>query len=185
MPAYTGAPISTFLEPLGKLDLLAWMSANWVAQGQPNADFWGHEFSKHATCFSTFDVPCYGPQYVEHEDVADFFETAAAFYRTLPTYTWLAAAGIVPSNATGYDLADVQAALTAAFGAVPYIACAGDRYNETAAGQGSDDDGYTALSEVWYCKKNPLPATTTTPASVDETLCLVVLGQESADSGRF
>lgn len=128
------------------------MKRYWVAQAQPNPDFWGHEFSKHATCYSTFDVACYGPQYVEHEDVVDFFQTAIAYYRTVPTHKWLAAAGIVPSNTTTYTLSDIQTALTDAFGAVPYLACSGNAYNTTAAGQGSADSGKTALSEVWYCK---------------------------------
>lgn len=152
VPPYTGPSISTFLAPLGRADLLSWMTRYWVAQAQPSADFWAHEFSKHATCYSTFDVPCYGPTYAEHAEVADFFATAAAFYRALPTHAWLAAAGIVPSNTTAYALADVQDVLAAAFGAVPYIACAGERFNETAAGQGSSDSGFTALSEVWYCE---------------------------------
>ncbi|KAJ4417999.1 hypothetical protein N0V82_005851 [Gnomoniopsis sp. IMI 355080] len=139
---YNGSNIGTFLEPFGRYDLLAYMNKYWVAQGQVNPDFWGHEFSKHATCYSTFDVPCYGPQYVEHEDVVDFFETAIAWYRTLPTYDWLAAAGIVPSNTTTYSLVDIQSALTEAFGAVPYLACSG--------AESADGSGYTALSEVWY-----------------------------------
>lgn len=127
------------------------MNKYWVSsQGQANGDFWAHEFSKHATCYSTFDVACYGPQYVEHQEVVDFFETAVAFYRTVPTYAWLAAGGIVPSNSTTYTLADVRRVLTAAFGAVPYLGCSGARFNETAAGAGSGDGGYTALSEVWY-----------------------------------
>lgn len=152
VPPYTGPSIDTFLAPLGKADLLAWMQRYWVAQAQPSPDFWAHEFSKHATCYSTFDVPCYGPAYAAHEEVADFFATAAAFYRGLPTHAWLAAAGIVPSNATTYSLADVQATLAVAFGAVPYLACSGSRFNETAAGLGSSDNGYTSLSEVWYCE---------------------------------
>lgn len=120
------------------------MSKYWVSQGQINPDFWAHEFSKHATCYSTFDLPCYGPQYVLHEDVVDFFETAIAWYRTVPTYEWLAAAGIVPSNTTTYSLVDIQTVLTEAFGAVPYLACTG--------AESADGSGYTALSEVWYCK---------------------------------
>lgn len=120
------------------------MKRYWVAQGQPSPDFWGHEFSKHATCYSTFDVACYGPQYVLHQDVVDFFETAIAWYRTVPTYSWLEAAGIVPSNTTTYNLGDIQATLTKAFGAVPYLACSG----ATSA----DGSGKTVLSEVWYCE---------------------------------
>lgn len=114
----------------------------WVAQGQVSPIFWAHEFSKHATCYSTFDPACYGPQYVEHEEVVDFFATAIAYYRAVPTYSWLAAAGIVPSNTTTYSLSDIQATLTDAFGAVPYLACTG--------AESSDGSGRTVLSEVWY-----------------------------------
>lgn len=152
VPAYTGPDIGTFLAPLGRYDLLAYMRHYWVSQGQSSGDFWGHEFSKHGTCYSTFDVPCYGPRYVEHEDVVDFFETAVAFYRGLPSWEWLARAGVTPSNSTGYTFSDVQAALARGHGAVPYVACAGERYNATEAGAGSLDDGYTQLSEIWYCK---------------------------------
>ncbi|KAI1854132.1 hypothetical protein JX266_001273 [Neoarthrinium moseri] len=147
---WTGPSIGTFLEPFGKWDLLAYMNKFWVAQNQDNGGFWGHEFSKHATCFSSFDVECYGPQYVEHEEVVDFFETALAYYDVLPTWGWLSAAGIRPSNASFYSLADVQAALTAGFGKLPYVGCSGPAYNTTAAGKGSADAGKTVLTEVWY-----------------------------------
>jgi ribonuclease T2 len=95
-------------------------------------------------------VPCYGPQYRQHEDVIDFFETAVTYYQQLPTYRWLAARDIRPSNSTTYSLADLQTALTVGFGALPYIGCSGPHYNTTAAGQGSLDNGYTYVSEVWY-----------------------------------
>lgn len=116
VPAYTGPGIDTFVEAFGKYDLLEYMKKYWVSQGEPSPDFWAHEFSKHATCFSTFDVPCYGPEYVEHQDVIDFFQTAIMYYMRLPTYTWLANKNIVPSNTTSYTLSDMQAALTGAFG---------------------------------------------------------------------
>jgi ribonuclease T2 len=38
-----------------------------------------------------------------------------------PTYQWLANASIVPSNSTGYKLAQIQDALTNASGAIPYV----------------------------------------------------------------
>lgn len=127
------------------------MKVHWVAQpGWLNGDFWGHEFSKHATCYSTFDVECYGPQYFEHEEVADFFETAAAFHRRLPTWSWLEASGIRPSNATTFSLGDFAGPLTQAFGAVPYIGCSGPQFNATEAGKGSTDAGYTVVNEIWY-----------------------------------
>ncbi|KAE9969920.1 hypothetical protein EG328_006601 [Venturia inaequalis] len=150
VPPWTGPNIGTFLQALGKLDLIAWMNSYWINQGAPNTDFWGHEFSKHGTCFSTFDVPCYGPSYVNHSDVVDFLETAILYYNRLPTYGWLSAANIRPSNSTNYTLSNMQAALRKGYGAVPYLGCSGPRYNTTTAGLGSNDTGYTVLSETWY-----------------------------------
>lgn len=115
-------------------------------------DFTRHEFSKHATCFSTFDVPCYGPSYVEHSEIVDFFETAIMYYQRLPTWGWLNAANIYPSNSStaSYSLSEMQNALTNGYGALPYIGCSGPRFNTTTEGAGSTDNGYTVLSEVWY-----------------------------------
>lgn len=56
VPPWTGAPISSFIEDWQRYDLLDWMNTYWINQGAPNSDFWGHEFSKHATCYSTFQV---------------------------------------------------------------------------------------------------------------------------------
>ncbi|KAF2253029.1 ribonuclease T2 [Trematosphaeria pertusa] len=150
VPPYTGPNIGTFLEPFGKYDLLEYMNTYWIAQNQDNAGFWGHEFSKHATCFSTFDVACYGPQYVEHEEVVDFFETAIKYYKKFPTFKWLKKAGITPSNSTTYSYAEIRDTLFARHGGVPFIGCSGPRYNTTEAGKNSTDTGYTVLSEVWY-----------------------------------
>lgn len=149
---YQGSNIGTFLEPYGKHSLLAWMTENWISNSGPNADLWAHEFSKHATCFSTFDLPCYGPQYREHEDVVDYFETAIGYQKKYPTWQWLAKHSILPSNTTGYSRLQLEDALTAEHGAVPYVGCGGPRYNETAAGRAaqSTDSGRTVLSEVWY-----------------------------------
>ncbi|KKY26649.1 putative ribonuclease t2 [Diplodia seriata] len=119
VPPYNGSDISSFLAPFGKHDLLEYMNTYWIAQNQPNWYLWAHEFSKHATCFSTFDVPCYGPTYTPHADVVDFFETAILFDRRLPTYDWLADASITPANGTAYTLSDIQGALAEAYGATP------------------------------------------------------------------
>jgi ribonuclease T2 len=126
------------------------MNTYWIAFQQDNPGFWGHEFSKHATCYSTFNVPCYGPMYRQHEEVVDFFETAIKYYKRFPTFKWLEEAKITPSNSTGYAYADIRDTLFAKTGGVPFIGCNGPRYNTTAAGKGSLDNGYTALSEIWY-----------------------------------
>lgn len=150
VPPYTGPNIGTFLEPFGRFDLLEYMNTYWIAWLQDNAGFWGHEFSKHATCFSTFNVPCYGPQYRQHEDVVDFFETAIKYYKRFPTFDWLAAENITPSNSTTYTYSDLRDVLFKQHGGIPFLGCSGPRYNTTAAGKNSTDNGYTVLSEVWY-----------------------------------
>lgn len=63
----------------------------WINQGAPNDVFWAHEFSKHATCTSTFDVACYGTDYKKHQDLVDFFQAAIRAYKQYPTYDMLAA----------------------------------------------------------------------------------------------
>lgn len=78
------------------------------------------------------------------------FATTLVYYNTLPTWDWLAAKGITPSNSISYTLYDVQVAQVDAFGAVPFVRCAGPSFNETLAGANSTNNGYTELSEVWY-----------------------------------
>jgi ribonuclease T2 len=95
-----------------------------------------HRFSKHATCTSTFDVACYGPNYKKNQDVVDFFQAVVRAYQQFPTYDFLASAGILPSNKTAYALADIQQAIASQTGAVPYLGCSGANH--------------TQLSEVWY-----------------------------------
>jgi len=150
VPPYNGSNIGTFLEPFGRYDLLEYMNTYWIAWQQDNPGFWGHEFSKHATCFSTFNVPCYGPQYREHEDVVDFFETAIKYYKRFPTFDWLAAKYITPSNSTTYSYSDLVDVLHEQHGGIPFLGCSGPRYNATEAGKNTTDRGYTILSEVWY-----------------------------------
>ena len=63
----------------------------WINQGDTNAVFWAHEFSKHATCTSTFDVACYGPDYKKNQEVVDFFDATVRAFKMYPTYDMLAA----------------------------------------------------------------------------------------------
>ena len=91
-----------------------------------------------------------GPKAPKYADLFEFFETTIAYYKTLPTWTWLASADIRPSNTTTYTLSDIQAALTEGFGFLPFVGCGGPRYNETEAGKGSLDNGRTEFNEVWY-----------------------------------
>ncbi|PVF97515.1 ribonuclease T2 [Serendipita vermifera] len=136
VPRYSGPTIDTFLTDFGRDDLLAYMKKFWVSQGSTDASFWAHEFSKHGTCFSTFDTKCYD-NYKEHEDVVEFFDTVTKAYQMYPTYAWLEAASIVPSNSTSYSLSDIEDALATASGATPYLGC-------------KKVSGKSSLTEVWY-----------------------------------
>lgn len=149
VPAYDGPQIDPWTT-FGKQDLRDYMNTYWINRDQENYVLWVHEYSKHATCFSTFDTPCYGPKHIPEEDVIEFFETVIKYDMRLPTWDWLAASDIVPSNTTTYTLSDLEDALSSEYGAVPYLGCSGPSYNETEAGAGSDDDGGTVLSEAWY-----------------------------------
>ncbi|KAI0068169.1 ribonuclease T2 [Artomyces pyxidatus] len=135
VPAYSGPGVDTFLTAFGRDDLLDYMDKYWVSQGETNAGFWAHEFSKHATCTSTFDVACYGPDYQEHQDVVDFFNAVIRAFKQFPTFDILASAGIVPSNTSTYTLSELQNTLQKQTGGIPYLGCGNNG---------------TVLQEVWY-----------------------------------
>jgi len=135
VPPYNGPGMTDFITQFGRFDLLEYMNNYWINLGSPNEAFWAHEFSKHATCTSTFDVVCYAPNYQPHQDVIDFFDAVVRAFKQFPTYDILASAGIVPSNKTTYKLGDIQKALKAQTGGVPYLGCGNNG---------------TVLQEVWY-----------------------------------
>ncbi|KAL4246991.1 RNase T2 family protein, partial [Abortiporus biennis] len=123
IPPYKGPSVDTFVKEFKRLDLLDYMQKYWINQGAPNSAFWAHEFSKHATCTSTFDVACYGPDYKKNQDVVDFFNAVIRAFKQYPTFDMLAASGIVPSNTTTYTLTQLQTALKSQTGALPYLGC--------------------------------------------------------------
>ncbi|KAF8078845.1 ribonuclease T2 [Lyophyllum atratum] len=135
IPPYKGPGVDTFIRQFGREDLITFMNNYWINQGAPNADLWAHEFSKHATCTSTFDIKCYGSSYKKHQDVINYYDAAIRAYHQYPTFDILAASGIVPSNTTSYTLDQFERALASQIGATPYLGC---RNNGTV------------LSEVWY-----------------------------------
>ncbi|KAJ3557068.1 hypothetical protein NPX13_g10005 [Xylaria arbuscula] len=71
------------------------MQVYWKDYQGDDETFWEHEFGKHGTCMSTLEPSCY-PSYSPTEEVGDYFTRAVSLFKTLPTYDWLAAAGIVP-----------------------------------------------------------------------------------------
>jgi len=138
---YNGPGVDIFIKKFGRDDLLDFMNKYWINQGDTNAHFWAHEFSKHATCFSTYDTKCYKP-YVEHEDVIDFFESVIRAWEQFPTGDFLRSHGIVPSNTTTYTLEQMQDAVKAHTGVIPYFGCTGP--------EAPEGDGRTVVDEVWH-----------------------------------
>lgn len=92
------------------------MDVYWKDYQGDDESFWEHEWNKHGTCISTLNTTCYGSTYTPYEELVDYFERAVSTFKTLPTYTWLANAGIVPSTTKTYTLAQLQAVAKKQFG---------------------------------------------------------------------
>ncbi|KAI9172611.1 Ribonuclease T2-like protein [Paramyrothecium foliicola] len=112
---------------------LDYMKVFWKDYQGDDEDFWEHEFNKHGTCMSTLEPACY-PNYQPGHEVVDYFKRSVKVFKSLPSYEWLAEAGIVPSATETYTLAAIQAALTAHHGQNVVINC--NRNKE--------------LNELWY-----------------------------------
>ncbi|CAD6439413.1 c2e0aad9-c602-4579-8915-b5cc87215f2c [Sclerotinia trifoliorum] len=120
--------ITNILSAAGQTSLLSYMNTYWVSDDSTNEVFWEHEWSKHGTCISTLEPSCYS-SYTTGAEVVDFFNVAVDLFKILPTYTWLANAGIVPSSTKTYTSAQIQAALTAGFGYPATIQCTSSSLN--------------------------------------------------------
>lgn len=118
----------------GEDKLVNYMNQFWLNNNGTNKDFWLHEFNKHGTCMSTIKPSCYGSNYTNGLNVVDFFKMSVRQYHELPTFTWLANAGIVPSYSQTYKAEDIESALEKAFGYKVFVGCT----------------NHTILSEVWY-----------------------------------
>ncbi|KAF7547184.1 hypothetical protein G7046_g9085 [Stylonectria norvegica] len=139
---------------------LSYMQTYWKDYKGNDESFWEHEFGKHGTCISTLEPSCYA-NYKSGQEVVDFFNKAVAVFKTLPSYTWLTAAGIVPSTSKTYTLAAIQAALKGHHGHDVVINCDGSSLNELWYQfnvQGSAQSGkYVAVDPVG--SKSTCPST--------------------------
>ncbi|OQO05152.1 hypothetical protein B0A48_08172 [Cryoendolithus antarcticus] len=111
-------------------DTLSYMQTYWKDYQGNDESFWEHEWAKHGTCISTLDPDCY-TNYQPTEEAVDFFERTVSLFKSLPSYDWLAAAGITPSSTTTYTSAQIQSALTQAHGGHSvYLGCSSGALNE-------------------------------------------------------
>lgn len=78
---------------------------------------------------STLDPACY-TNYQSGQEVVDFFNRAVDVFKSLPSYTWLKDAGIVPSTTQTYTRAAILAALKSHHGHDVIINCKNGVFNE-------------------------------------------------------
>jgi len=125
--AYTD--IAGLLTGQNASDTLSYMDTYWVDIHGRNEQFWEHEWSKHGTCLSTFETSCF-PNYTEGEEAVIYFQTVVSLFKTLPTYQWLAAAGITPDDSRTYSLSTITSALQSVAGVTPALDCSGHNLNQ-------------------------------------------------------
>jgi len=129
--AYTN--ISAIIRAAGQTSLLSYMHKYWKPNGGQDEELWYHEWNKHGTCISTLEPKCY-TGYRGQEEVVDYFQSAVDLYKSLPSYSWLAEGGVIPSKSRTYTSDEIQHALEAPRGVEVVIRC----------------DHRGALSELWY-----------------------------------
>ncbi|KAH9879773.1 hypothetical protein J1614_001796 [Plenodomus biglobosus] len=125
--------ITSILSASPDASLLPYMSTYWKDYQGNDETFWQHEWSKHGTCISTLEPHCY-PNHRPTEEVVAYFQKAVALFQTLPSYEWLADAGITPSTTATYTMSQIQAAIQQHRPGVPVtLRCRAH-----------------ALNEIWY-----------------------------------
>ncbi|CAO1638236.1 unnamed protein product [Parajaminaea phylloscopi] len=133
IPEYTGPEIRAILQRYDPY-LLDYMNEFYKTNQGDDADFWSHEANKHGTCYNTLKLHCQKPRHGQTAGeayIVHYFREIVLRFQKLPTYRWLAHAGIKPSNTTTYTLAQIESALERRFGAKPYIGCSkGNQLNE-------------------------------------------------------
>jgi ribonuclease T2 len=82
----------------------------------PQLTVFKHEWSTHGTCYSTLQPSCLPRDSPRGAEAVVFFQRVVDLFKKLPTYDWLAAQGITPSESQTYTLSELTDALKAASG---------------------------------------------------------------------
>ncbi|KAI0030964.1 ribonuclease T2-like protein [Vararia minispora EC-137] len=122
--------ISSLLEAAGASSTLNFMNTFWVnlPSDGTNEEFWEHEWATHGTCYNTLLPSCFSDYQTGAEAVA-FFQTVQRVFEVLPTYNWLASAGITPDSSATHTRDELQSALREAAGVTPELECNGNDLN--------------------------------------------------------
>ncbi|KAF9321011.1 ribonuclease T2-like [Podila horticola] len=122
--------IASLLTANGASDTLDYMNQFWVDINGNNEQFWENEWATHGTCMSTLEPSCLPSGSARGAEAVAYFQTVVRLFMTLPTYTFLQNAGIIPSSTTTYGLSVLTSALkTGSGGFTPALDCSGDTLN--------------------------------------------------------
>jgi ribonuclease T2 len=122
-PSRAYGDIRGLLDDNGASDTVSFMDTYWVNINGDNDELWNHEWSKHGTCFSTLRPECLTDRSIQGAEAIAFFQRVVRLFQTLPTYDWLANAGITPSRSKKYTLDELTSALQSASGYIPALDC--------------------------------------------------------------
>ncbi|KAG8219554.1 hypothetical protein J3R82DRAFT_505 [Butyriboletus roseoflavus] len=129
-PSRADYNIAQLLSDQGATSTLGYMQRYWLNDNGNNEELWDHEWATHGTCFSTLQTSCFPPGSPQGAEAVAYCETIVRLFQTLPTYTWLADAGITPSTSQTYALSDILSALEAGSGGyTPDLGCLNDGLN--------------------------------------------------------
>ncbi|KAI8981149.1 ribonuclease T2 [Trametes punicea] len=129
-PSRDYTDIAGLLTEQGASDTLAFMQEYWVDIDGQNEEFWEHEWSTHGTCYSTLEPSCLPSGSPKGAEAVAFFQTVVKLFKTLPTYDFLAQAGITPTTSKTFTLSTLTNALKDATGVTPALNCDGSTLNE-------------------------------------------------------
>jgi len=99
------------------------MEQYWINNKFQTEEFWEHEWSEHGTCYNTLLPSCLPPGSPRGAEAVAYFTRVVELFQQLPTYQWLAAAGITPDSHQEYNFDDIISALREASGVTPAINC--------------------------------------------------------------
>jgi ribonuclease T2 len=171
--------ITQILQSFGADSLLSYMQTYWKDYQGNDESFWEHEWGKHGTCINTMKPSCYSG-YQPTQEAVDFFQKTVDLFKTLPSYQWLAAAGITPSISATYTSAAIQSALQSHHGHPVTLGCSNGELNEiwyhynvqgsiqSGSFQAADPDGSKSTcpaTGIKYLPKSGSGTPTTTPGS--------------------
>jgi len=100
------------------------MNTYWPSYKDDNDLFWVHEWTTHGTCVSTLEPRCFGDDYQQGQEVADYFGLGLTLRARYDLYAALNDAGITPGGTYGVE--QMVQAVKSKFGVEPQIQCGKD-----------------------------------------------------------